>query len=86
MKKTRYTYLVSVNRDDVPGWNHQPGDMKEHLIDRLPEWYEPEVKYLGSLEVYEPSPEDLLEPDHTPEDEADLWGVPDYTKDPEEDD
>lgn len=51
VRKARFRYIVEVDKDTIPGWNHEPGDMKEHLEDTLPEWYNPTVKYIGITEV-----------------------------------
>ena len=46
MKYERSIIEVSVRLDPVPGWNHQPEDMVKHILDSLPEWYNPEVKLI----------------------------------------
>lgn len=34
-KPDRYAYLVEIDRDHVPGWNHQPEDMQWSLQKHL---------------------------------------------------
>ena len=53
MKHTLYVYTVAVRRDQVPGWNHQPEDMREHLervLGGTIGHYRPQVEFAGEVE------------------------------------
>lgn len=53
MKRTRFLYRVSLLRDDIPGWNHQPKDAENLLRNTLPDHYEPNVSFAGKIEEVE---------------------------------
>lgn len=45
----RFFYLVSTRRDPVPGWNHEPEDMRLAIEKALPEHYKPHAVFVDRV-------------------------------------
>lgn len=50
VRKERYSYRVTIDRDPIPGWNSTPDDFKNYLQKHLEEvigHYDPTVEHVG---------------------------------------
>lgn len=50
MRKTRYQFMVEIDRDDVPGWGNKPEDFQDHIqnvLNGTVGHYNPRVQWYG---------------------------------------